>query len=204
MSHPPYGQQPGHGHGYPGPQQQWGHAPQPGGWGPPPKKSKGPMIAAIVGGLFVLGLLGAIVGPDDTATTNTGSSTPTTAPSSPPPPITPHITATATITPATTAPAPPTGAPVKTGAPADTSAGAGAASSTGRLPNFVGRQLQAAQDDAQAAGFYLLSSTDATGAGRMQVLDRNWKVCGQSPAPGTHDVTTRVTFSTVKTEESCP
>ncbi|WP_327387446.1 hypothetical protein [Streptomyces sp. NBC_01207] len=44
----------------------------------------------------------------------------------------------------------------------------------------------------------------SAGAGRMQVLDRNWRVCGQSPSPGTHDVTTRVTFDTVKIEEACP
>ncbi|MFD7559918.1 hypothetical protein ACFV9E_36070 [Streptomyces sp. NPDC059835] len=202
MSHPQYGQQPGHGYGYAGPQQQWGQPPQPGGWGRPPKRSKGPMIAAIVGGLFVLGLIGAAVGPDESVTSSAGTAGPPSAASAPAPVITP--TSPASYVPETTAPAAPTSAPAKTDAPAGTSAGAGAVSSSGKLPNFVGQQLQAAQDGAQAAGFYLLSSTDATGAGRMQVLDRNWKVCGQSPAPGTHVVTTRVTFSTVKIEESCP
>ncbi|MEU0990791.1 hypothetical protein [Streptomyces sp. NPDC005953] len=75
---------------------------------------------------------------------------------------------------------------------------------TRTLPNFVGQQLQAAQDAAQAAGFYLLTSHDATGAGRMQLLDRNWKVCSQSPAPGSVDPFETVDFGTVKIEESCP
>ncbi|MGW1773335.1 hypothetical protein [Streptomyces sp. NPDC002104] len=204
MSHPPYGQQPGNGFGHPGPQRPWGQAPQPGGWGPPPKKSKGAMIAAIVGGLFLLGIIGAIVGPNDsTGTTGSVAPTVTVTTAAPAPVITPTY-APATTAPPTTAVALPTSAPVKTEAPSGTSSGAGAASSTGKLPNFVGHQLQAAQDGAQAAGFFLLSSTDATGAGRMQVLDRNWKVCAQNPAPGTHDIATRVTFDTVKTEESCP
>jgi hypothetical protein len=55
---------------------------------------------------------------------------------------------------------------------------------TAALPNFVGKGLQSAQDEAQAAGFYTLDSHDALGRGRMQALDRNWKVCSQSPAPG--------------------
>jgi hypothetical protein len=29
-----------------------------------------------------------------------------------------------------------------------------------------------------------IEADDATGAGRQQVLDRNWKVCGQSVAAG--------------------
>ncbi|MFC5153164.1 hypothetical protein [Streptomyces amakusaensis] len=75
---------------------------------------------------------------------------------------------------------------------------------TERLPNLVGQQLQAAQDAAQAAGFYLLGSHDATGEGRMQVLDRNWKVCSQTPAPGAADPSKMVDFGAVKIEETCP
>jgi hypothetical protein len=37
----------------------------------------------------------------------------------------------------------------------------------------VGVDLQFAQDTMQAAGFYNLDSRDATGAGRMQLIDRN-------------------------------
>ncbi|MFF0747307.1 hypothetical protein ACFYVL_43695 [Streptomyces sp. NPDC004111] len=72
------------------------------------------------------------------------------------------------------------------------------------LPDFVGQGLQSAQDNAQAAGFYLLKSHDALGRGRKQVLDRGWKVCSQTPKPGSHPTSTTVDFGTVKLEESCP
>ncbi|WP_228815145.1 calcium-binding protein [Nocardia cyriacigeorgica] len=44
--------------------------------------------------------------------------------------------------------------------------------------------LQAAQDQIQAAGVFFSRSEDATGAGRMQVMDRNWVVVSQAPGPG--------------------
>jgi hypothetical protein len=76
-------------------------------------------------------------------------------------------------------------------------------SGTGVLPNMVGKNLQAAQDGAQAAGFWMLDDQDASGQGRLQVFDRNWKVCSQEPAPGTHTLDTPVTFYAVKYGESC-
>ncbi|MFD5285545.1 PASTA domain-containing protein [Streptomyces rubrogriseus] len=75
---------------------------------------------------------------------------------------------------------------------------------TANLADMAGKGLQSAQDEAQAAGYYHLTSHDALGRGRNQVLDRNWKVCSQSPAPGTHSTDTEVEFGTVKLEESCP
>ncbi|MEU2448742.1 hypothetical protein ABZ605_01570 [Streptomyces sp. NPDC012765] len=76
---------------------------------------------------------------------------------------------------------------------------------TAAVPDFVGQVLQDAQDGAQAAGFYLLSSHDALGKNRNQVLDRNWKVCTQTPRGGTTTGTdTKIDFGTVKNEESCP
>jgi hypothetical protein len=59
--------------------------------------------------------------------------------------------------------------------------------SSGRItvPNEVGKNHQAAQDDMQAHGLYNLSEEDATGQGRMLILDRNWQVVSQNPAPGT-------------------
>ena len=39
---------------------------------------------------------------------------------------------------------------------------------------------------------------------RVQLLDRDWKVCFQTPAPGPHPSDTEVDFGTVKLEESCP
>ncbi|MFI8089732.1 hypothetical protein ACIF9R_15635 [Streptomyces sp. NPDC086080] len=75
---------------------------------------------------------------------------------------------------------------------------------TAKLPDMVGKGLQSAQDEAQAAGFYHLTSHDALGRGRNQILDRGWKVCAQTPAPGTHPTDTKVDFGTVKLEENCP
>jgi beta-lactam-binding protein with PASTA domain len=44
--------------------------------------------------------------------------------------------------------------------------------------------LQSAQNAIQAAGVFFSRSDDATGAGRMQVLDSNWIVVGQQPPAG--------------------
>uniref|UniRef100_A0AAU2K2K2 PASTA domain-containing protein n=1 Tax=Streptomyces sp. NBC_00049 TaxID=2903617 RepID=A0AAU2K2K2_9ACTN len=102
-------------------------------------------------------------------------------------------TSPAPAAPAAPAPAGSTPVPPKAGKPATA------------VPDFVGQVLQTAQDGAQAAGVYLLSSHDALGKNRNQVLDRNWKVCTQSPAAGTTTSTdTKIDFGTVKNEESCP
>ncbi|MGW6014439.1 PASTA domain-containing protein [Streptomyces sp. NPDC055210] len=74
---------------------------------------------------------------------------------------------------------------------------------TAMLPDMTGKVLQTAQDEAQALGFYSLTSSDATGADRFQAFDRNWKVCSQTPEPGEHPVDTTVDFATVKLSESC-
>lgn len=75
---------------------------------------------------------------------------------------------------------------------------------TGPLPDLTGKGLQSAQDQAQGAGFYNLASHDALGRGRTQYLDRNWKVCFQTPEPGEHPTDTKVDLATVKLEETCP
>ncbi|MFJ2241004.1 PASTA domain-containing protein [Streptomyces sp. NPDC087859] len=71
------------------------------------------------------------------------------------------------------------------------------------LPNLVGRDLQTAQDEAQAAGFYVLDDQDASGQNRLQVYDRNWTVCSQEPEAGRHPTDTPVTLFAVKDDESC-
>ncbi|WP_157557516.1 PASTA domain-containing protein [Intrasporangium oryzae] len=55
----------------------------------------------------------------------------------------------------------------------------------GVVPDVVGVNHQLAQDTMQAAGFYNLSEEDATGQGRLLVVDRNWVVVSQSPPAGT-------------------
>ncbi|WP_307679714.1 thermonuclease family protein [Streptomyces sp. V4I2] len=69
---------------------------------------------------------------------------------------------------------------------------------------MVGKGLQSAQDQAQAAGFYNLTSHDDLGRSRMQVLDRNWKVCSQTPKAGEQPTDVKVDFGAVKLEEDCP
>ncbi|MET9757681.1 hypothetical protein ABZ016_01270 [Streptomyces sp. NPDC006372] len=75
---------------------------------------------------------------------------------------------------------------------------------TASLPDTAGKGLQSAQDQAQGAGFYSLTSHDALGRGRMQAFDRNWKVCAQSPKAGEHPTDVKVDFAAVKLEEDCP
>lgn len=53
-----------------------------------------------------------------------------------------------------------------------------------RVPDMVGKDHQLAQDTMQEAGLYNLSEEDATGQGRMLILDRNWTVVRQTPAGG--------------------
>ncbi|MGW1000773.1 hypothetical protein [Streptomyces sp. NPDC002520] len=79
------------------------------------------------------------------------------------------------------------------------------ATETKAVPNFVGMGLQSAQDNAQAAGFYGLKSHDALGRDRMQILDRDWKVCSQNIAAGKSVPTdTMLDFGSVKLAETCP
>ena len=76
--------------------------------------------------------------------------------------------------------------------------------SNATLPNLVGQGLVDAQNSAQTAGFADVTSHDATSSGRVQIIDSNWKVCTQSPAPGTNPVNTPVDLGVVKTDETCP
>ena len=89
-----------------------------------------------------------------------------------------------------------------------TSGSSGGGSSSFVMPNEVGLGLQAAQDDIQRVSgnpIFISRSTDATGAGRHQVLDRDWKVCTQRPAAGTNVAAHGdVSFGAVKLAESCP
>jgi hypothetical protein len=76
------------------------------------------------------------------------------------------------------------------------------------MPDLVGWRLQSAQDRIQSLTNFEIAVTtshDATGAGRHQVWDRNWKVCSQNIPPGAAiDTGTRIDFGAVKIEESCP
>ena len=75
------------------------------------------------------------------------------------------------------------------------------------MPNLVGENLQEAQNAIQELTDFeipITTSHDATGAGREQLLDRNWKVCSQNiPAGEPITRTSRIDFGTVRTEEKC-
>jgi len=76
---------------------------------------------------------------------------------------------------------------------------------TFKLPNLVGENLQYAQDELQALGSWVLDQQDASGLGRYQVRDSNWKVCTQKPAAGkVVPVDTLVVLGAVKLDERCP
>jgi beta-lactam-binding protein with PASTA domain len=92
-----------------------------------------------------------------------------------------------------------------TGAGVSQSPSAGATSPDRTVPDFVGKGLRTAQDDAQAAGFSDLSSHDASGRGRLQIVARDWKVCFQTPAAGsTVSSGSQIDFGVVKLDEACP
>jgi hypothetical protein len=80
-----------------------------------------------------------------------------------------------------------------------------AADATFRMPKLVGKNLQTAQDQLQARRSYLLDEQDATGQHRVQVIDRDWKVCSQKPSAGKQVlITIVVRLTAVKLDEKCP
>ncbi|GAB06071.1 beta-lactam-binding protein with PASTA domain [Gordonia amarae] len=73
--------------------------------------------------------------------------------------------------------------------------------SAARMPNVVCMNLQAAQDKIQEAGVFFSRSEDASGQGRLQIMDRNWIVVAQTPDPGTPISEGDAVLSVVKTDE---
>lgn len=110
--------------------------------------------------------------------------------------------ATTSAAPATTQPA-----AVAPAAPSAAPAPAANAATSWVMPDLVGSNLQEAQDSIQKLTDFAIAVTtshDSTGAGRSQVLDRNWKVCDQSVAAGKKITTgSSIDFGAVKLTESC-
>lgn len=76
---------------------------------------------------------------------------------------------------------------------------------TFEMPDVVGMNLQEAQDLLQSLGSYMLDQQDASGEDRLQLLDSNWKVCSQQPAPGVESpLEATVVLASVKSDEYCP
>jgi hypothetical protein len=103
--------------------------------------------------------------------------------------------------------APAANAPSTVPAAAPAPAPVPAAPTSWTMPDLVGSGLQDAQNAIQKLtgyGIALTSSHDATGQGRHQVSDRNWKVCDQNVKSGATITTgTRIDFGAVKLDESC-
>lgn len=76
-----------------------------------------------------------------------------------------------------------------------------------QMPDLVGVNLQDAQDRIQALTgnvIFVTRSHDASGAGRQQVLDRNWKVCTQNIKAGQKiSKDSQIDFGAVKLTERC-
>ena len=94
-----------------------------------------------------------------------------------------------------------------TGPAVDPAPPAAASVSSWTMPDLVGANLQDAQNAIQSLTDFEIAVTtshDESGAGRQQVVDRNWKVCSQNVAPGEKITkSSRIDFGAVKLEESC-
>lgn len=73
-----------------------------------------------------------------------------------------------------------------------------------QLPASIGKGLKYAVDAARTAGFSHLTTHDASGRMRAQILHNDWRVCFQTPGPALLPVDTRVDFGVVKLAEPCP
>jgi hypothetical protein len=108
-------------------------------------------------------------------------------------------TKTVSVSPSATA-----SAPTETPTPS-----ASAAARSWTMPDLVGKNLQDAQDAIQLLTnneVFYTGSTDLTGQGRNQIMDRNWQVCSSTPSPGaTFTKDTAIDFGVVRIDsESCP
>lgn len=159
----------------------------PGGGQQPPKPPfyKKPWVI-VVGALLAIGIIGAAVNDGETDEASSEAAAPTRS---------------AGVE-STVAPAPPV-TPTTEAAPSTPAAPAGV---NFTMPDFVGMDLQSAQNLVQTNGVFLSRSHDLLGS-RHQVLDSNWIVCDQNIPAGQQvsgDVEGQIDFGVVKREESCP
>ncbi|KAF0650299.1 MULTISPECIES: PASTA domain-containing protein [Streptomyces] len=71
-----------------------------------------------------------------------------------------------------------------------------------KMPNFAGKSVKVARQALDAATS--LTVEDALPDGRMVLVESNWKVCTQTPAPGTALNGQPIALTAVKFEETCP
>lgn len=72
----------------------------------------------------------------------------------------------------------------------------------GTMPRFAGKSVKVAR--AALGSGTSVTVTDASGDDRMVLVESNWQVCGQTPAPGTELDGQPVEFTAVKFGERCP
>ena len=123
------------------------------------KPSKGQLIAGTVIAVFAIGALASCLGGGSTAAPAAAAPAPITITQEAPPSV-------------AAAPAAPVEQP------------AAAPVAVHYMPDVVGMNLQDAQGKIQEAGVFYSRSEDATGQGRMQILDRDWVVLSQNIEPG--------------------
>lgn len=150
-------------------------------WMSPQSRAAKVSTTGVVAALFALFVVAALVADPtedgdqvaavaETSTTTTEIETTTTTAA----PTTTTEAPTTTAAPSTTAP-PTTPPPPPTTIPPPPAL----------MPAVVCMNLQEAQDLIQTTGVFFSESFDATGQGRLQILDSNWIVVSQDPPPGT-------------------
>lgn len=147
------------------------------------------LVSAVVSASAVMMSLGACSAADETATPTTVTATEKVT----------RVTETQTVTATESAEPSPERVPVTQSE--KKSAASDGGTSAAAMPNVLCMNLQAAQDKIQEAGVFFSRSEDATGQGRMQVLDRNWIVVAQTPDPGTPISEGDAVLSVVKNDE---
>ncbi|MEU9981939.1 hypothetical protein [Streptomyces sp. NPDC050856] len=78
----------------------------------------------------------------------------------------------------------------------------GAPSAGGKMPDATGKSVKAVRQALDASTS--LTVEDALPEGRMILVESNWEVCAQEPAPGTVLTGQPVTLTAVKFGETCP
>ncbi|MDO0916844.1 PASTA domain-containing protein [Streptomyces sp. DT2A-34] len=69
------------------------------------------------------------------------------------------------------------------------------------MPDFKGKSVKVARE--ALAPNTSITVNDASGEGRVIIIESDWKVCSQDPATGTKLEGQPVTLNAVKFEESC-
>ena len=150
------------------------------------------LVSAVVSASAVVFSLGACSAGDEAATPTTVTATEKVT----------RVTETETVTATESPTEAPTESPEETQVTREKkSVSSGGSGSAARMPNVVCMNLQAAQDKIQEAGVFYSRSKDASGQGRMQVLDRNWIVVAQTPDPCTPISEGDAVLSVVKNDE---